>query len=202
MRKNNVLLGAALVGGFLLLRPKPVKAEDKIKVGIFADHVIGESPLTVNFRLDTQGKRPLKFVKWLFGDGETSNVVNPTYTFKTDADTEVFHVDVTAIDANDASGSGRLNITVVKLVVGAPPSTIEALPLPPSEVEETTQNLLEKTQFAQTPTSITNSDAAEIMDTGGRLTDSEVISLALQNRIPVYEGGYTVSGLRSMLGIN
>ena len=119
MRKNNVLLGAALVGGFLLFKHKPVIAEeeqkeDKIKVGIFADHVIGESPLTINFRLDTQGKRPLKIVNWSFGDGETSSLVNPSHTFYTVLETEVFYVDVSAIDATDAKGSGRLNITVVK----------------------------------------------------------------------------------------
>ena len=118
MRKNNILLGAALVGGFLLLRSKSAKAgdetKDKIKVGIFANRVMGESPLTINFKLDTQRINSLKLVKWMFGDGHTSNLVNPTHTFRTDKDTELFHVDVTAIDDNDNMGSGRLNITVIK----------------------------------------------------------------------------------------
>ncbi len=212
MRKNNVLLGAALVGGFLLLKSKPVEAPEEkekedddsapyvpkaVKVGIFADRVMGESPLTINFRLDTKGKRPLKIVNWSFGDGETSNLVNPSHTFQSVMVTEVFHVDVTAIAANDDKGSGRLNITVLK---DSGNGGGDAAPYVPP-IEETMQNLLETTQFSETPTSITNALASEIIKTR-MLSDSEVISLALQNQIPVYEGGFTVSRLKEMLGIS
>lgn len=81
------------------------------------------------------------------------------------------------------------------------PAPAEDAEIPPAETSpDIDPDFLAETQFAETPTSVTQEKADEIMQTRD-LTDSEIISLALQNKIPVYEGGYTIGQLKDLLGI-
>jgi len=167
-----------------------------LDVSISVNNVIGETPLSVGFELRTNGKRPLKKVVWNFGDGSESRFVNPNHIFQTGQDQQIFFVSVMVLDADDRQGAGKINITVIQPIVLDETPIISVTPEVTVE-----QTFLAQTQFATTPTSITVDVAEEIQQTR-ILSDSEVISLALQKQIPVFEGGFTVSVLREMLGIS
>ncbi len=73
----------------------------------------GVAPLEVSFAVEASGGSGSYTYAWSFGDGETSDLQNPTHTYDT-AGTS-YDVVVTATDANDPDNSTTGQLTIIPL---------------------------------------------------------------------------------------
>jgi gliding motility-associated-like protein len=86
---------------YFSIRNKPV-----IKTGFYSDTLNGCTPLTITF---TNNSSNGTSCLWRFGDGDSSLIFNPTYTFH---DSGVYTI--TLININDTSICGRIADTVIQ----------------------------------------------------------------------------------------
>lgn len=117
--RDIAILGALAAGALFLIEkakgkngePPPEPKDILIEVNVFPK--AGESPLSVGFDVRIINQvRPLRKIVWDFGDGDSSQFLNPSHIYTTDLQVETFFPVISVEDAegNTATGQGQVAV--------------------------------------------------------------------------------------------